>query len=119
MLQGAMENSSESFVTTAGLRNQSSQPSAEKHKAWSISGKGSDLKRLISIFNRLAVRSVAALQVSVSPTAAAVDVWLSRVHGFHRWERTSYARNHWKIKDIFEASAEYCAEVNKGFHRTG
>src|SRR6266481_21944 len=101
-------------------RSQPTQSGSETYEAaWSISGDGGDLERLVNTFNRLARRAVVALGPSRSNPANAVDVWLNSLHRFHKDRRHRYASNHWEIKNIFEASAEYCAELSTGFHEAG
>jgi hypothetical protein len=55
---------------------------------------------------------VVALELRVSPTTTAADVWLNRLHAFHHNKQESrYARNYWGIENILEASADYCDEL--------
>jgi hypothetical protein len=88
--------------------------------AWNLRGCGDEPETVGGSFRRLARRAVAALSKRFTDPAEAVDFWLNLVYGFHAGQRISrYASDHWRLKHVFEASAEYCAEQRTRAHEAG
>jgi len=97
--------------------------------AWNVRGHRGNLgpeqaaivsEKLRSCFSRLARCAAVALGNRFADPAEAQDVWLDRVHDFHaRRENARYAADTWRLREVSEASAEYCAELVTQFHEDG
>jgi len=108
-------------VTPDHSQNQSTQSSSETYDpVWNVRGGGDDPETPRESFKRLARRAVVALGHSFSNRSEAVDVWLSGLHEFHAGRKSRrYTPEHWRVKHVLEASAEYCAELCTSFHEAG
>lgn len=90
----------------------SDQSSSETYDpTWRLTGGGDDdSETLRESFRRLVKRAEVASGGRLTG-AEAVDAWLNRLHKFYAGRRRKYALDHWHLKDVLKASAEYCEEL--------
>lgn len=89
--------------------------------AWNVMGGGDEpAAQPREAFRRLTRRALVALGVELNDPADAVDCWLDVVHEFHSDRQSQrYTHEYWRLKQVLEASAEFCAEMRTRAHEAG